>query len=148
MQFVLWRIERVIPYDRNPRQNDVAVDAVAASVREFGFRQPIVVDEHGVIIAGHTRWKAALKLGLAKVPVHVAKDLTPAQIRPTESPTIRRTNWPSGTRRSCRWSWQTFKRCLRDCTNHRIEPGALAAASNDPDSGHDVAPRGRFEKKR
>ena len=61
--------------------DDDAVDAVAASLREFGFRQPCVVDPKGVIIVGHTRWKAAKKLGLAKVPVHVAKDLTSAQIK-------------------------------------------------------------------
>ncbi|MEZ6233428.1 MAG: DNA modification methylase [Phycisphaerales bacterium] len=71
----------ITPYEKNPRHNDSAVDAVAASLREFGFRQPIVVDEAGVIVCGHTRWKAAQKLGLAKVPVHVAKDLTPAQIK-------------------------------------------------------------------
>jgi DNA modification methylase len=59
--------------------NDPAVDAVAASIREFGFRQPIVVDEDGVIVVGHTRWKAAQKLGLEQVPVHVARDLTPEQ---------------------------------------------------------------------
>ncbi|HUU68734.1 MAG TPA: ParB N-terminal domain-containing protein, partial [Planctomycetota bacterium] len=69
------------PYARNPRLNDKAVDAVAASLQEYGFRQPIVVDGEGVIIAGHTRWKAAKKLGLAKVPVHVAKDLTPEQVK-------------------------------------------------------------------
>ena len=57
------------------------MEAVAASLREFGFRQPIVVDDDGVIIVGHTRWKAAKKLGLAKVPVHVAKDLTPEQVK-------------------------------------------------------------------
>lgn len=71
----------VRPYDKNPRLNDDAVDAVAASIREFGFRQPIVVDADGVIICGHTRYKAAQKLGLEKVPVHVAKDLTPEQIK-------------------------------------------------------------------
>jgi site-specific DNA-methyltransferase (adenine-specific) len=69
------------PYPGNPRVNDQAVDAVAASIREFGFRQPIVVDATGIIICGHTRWKAAAQLGLAKVPVHVAKELTPAQIK-------------------------------------------------------------------
>jgi DNA modification methylase len=57
------------------------VDAVAASIHEFGFRQPIVVDADGVIIVGHVRYLAALKLGLKKVPVHVAKDLTPDQIK-------------------------------------------------------------------
>jgi DNA modification methylase len=74
-------IASIRPYDRNPRLNDSAVDAVAASIKEFGFRQPIVVDEHGVIIVGHTRYKAALKLGLEAVPVHVATGLTSAQIK-------------------------------------------------------------------
>ena len=74
-------IDSIRPYEKNPRQNDDAVDAVAASLKEFGFRQPIVVDGDGVIVCGHTRYKAAQQLGLAKVPVHVAKDLTPEQIR-------------------------------------------------------------------
>jgi site-specific DNA-methyltransferase (adenine-specific) len=69
------------PYLNNPRHNDQAVDAVAASIREFGFRQPIVIDEAGVIVVGHTRYKAALKLGLETVPVHVATGLTPAQLK-------------------------------------------------------------------
>ena len=69
------------PYEHNPRINDAAVDAVAASIQEFGFRQPIVVDEESVIIVGHTRYKAAQKLGLEKVPIHVAKGLMPAQIK-------------------------------------------------------------------
>jgi hypothetical protein len=74
-------ISSIRPYENNPRLNDAAVDAVAASIKEFGFRQPIVVDEEGVIIVGHTRYKAALKLGLEAVPVHVAKGLTPAQAK-------------------------------------------------------------------
>lgn len=74
-------IESIRPYEHNPRINDGAVDAVARSIKEFGFRQPIVVDEEGVIIVGHTRYKAALQLGLEKLPVHVAKGLTPAQIK-------------------------------------------------------------------
>jgi len=74
-------IEAIRPYDQNPRLNDQAVEAVAKSLREFGFRQPIVVDPDGVIIVGHTRWKAAQKLGLKQVPVHVATDLTPAQVK-------------------------------------------------------------------
>jgi DNA modification methylase len=81
MHVELRKIEEVQPYAHNPRVNEHAVDAVAASIQEFGFRQPIVVDRKGTIIVGHTRYKAALKLGLKKVPVHVAKDLTPAQIK-------------------------------------------------------------------
>jgi site-specific DNA-methyltransferase (adenine-specific) len=64
-------ITSIRPYEGNPRHNDAAVDAVAASIREFGFRRPIVVDEDGVIVVDHTRYKAALKLGLETVPVHV-----------------------------------------------------------------------------
>jgi DNA modification methylase len=81
MKVELRSLSEIKPYPNNPRVNDDAVDAVAASLREFGFRQPIVVDVDGVIICGHTRYKAAQKLGLEKVPVHVAKDLSPEQIK-------------------------------------------------------------------
>jgi DNA modification methylase len=81
MKIEQWKIADVKPYPGNPRLNDDAVDAVAASLKEFGFRQPIVVDGDGVIICGHTRYKAALKLGMEKVPVHVAKDLSPEKIK-------------------------------------------------------------------
>jgi ParB-like chromosome segregation protein Spo0J len=74
-------ISSIRPYANNPRINDPGVDAVAASIREFGFRQPIVVDEQDVITVSHTRYKAALKLGLELVPVHVAVGLSPAQAK-------------------------------------------------------------------
>src|SRR5262245_8793461 len=74
-------INSLVPYARNPRKNDQAIDAVAASIKEFGFKQPIVVDTDGVIVAGHTRMKAAKKLGIKKVPVVVASDLSPAQVQ-------------------------------------------------------------------
>jgi ParB-like chromosome segregation protein Spo0J len=73
----MWPIDRPKPYERNPRRNDAAVEKVAASIREFGWDSAIVVDGDGVIIAGHTRLKAAKKLGLAEVPVIVRADLTP-----------------------------------------------------------------------
>lgn len=81
MNIQMRSIDDIRPYENNPRVNDDAVETVAASLKEFGFRQPIVVDADGVIIVGHTRWKAAKKLGLEKVPVHVAKDLTPGQVK-------------------------------------------------------------------
>ncbi len=81
MQVELRPIGTIRPYENNPRQNDAGVDAVAASIRAFGFRQPIVVDEEGVIIVGHTRYKAALKLGLEMVPVHVAVGMTKAEAK-------------------------------------------------------------------
>ena len=81
MKIEQWNLSDIKPYPNNPRVNDAAVDAVAKSIQEFGFRVPLVVDKEGVIVCGHTRYKAALKLGLEKVPVHVAKDLTPEQIK-------------------------------------------------------------------
>lgn len=68
-------------YVNNPRDNDAAVDAVAESIKQFGFKVPIIVDRDGVIVAGHTRKKAAERLGLADVPCIVADDLTPEQIK-------------------------------------------------------------------
>ena len=81
MKTTLREVSSVKPYEKNPRLNDDAVEAVAASIREFGFRQPIVVDPDGIIIVGHTRHKAAVQLGLEKVPVHVARDLSPEQVK-------------------------------------------------------------------
>ena len=81
MSVELRPLDAVRPYANNPRQNDDAVEAVAESIRRFGFRQPIVVDADGVIVAGHTRFRAAQRLGLATVPVHVATDLSPDEVR-------------------------------------------------------------------
>lgn len=69
------------PYANNPRNNDKAVEAVAESIREFGFKVPIVIDKDGTIVAGHTRYKAAQRLGLGSVPCIVADDLTPEQVK-------------------------------------------------------------------
>ena len=81
MQVESRSIREIKPYEHNPRNNDGAVDAVAASIKEFGWQQPIVVDKDGVIIAGHTRYKAAKKLRLKDVPVVVAENLTEEQVR-------------------------------------------------------------------
>ena len=74
-------LNSLIEYENNPRDNDAAVDAVAASIKEFGFKVPIVVDSNLVIVAGHTRLKAARKLGLTEVPCLIADDLTDEQIK-------------------------------------------------------------------
>jgi DNA modification methylase len=81
MKIEMRRVDAVKPYADNPRFNAKAVEAVAASIREFGFRQPVVVDAKDVIIVGHVRWLAAKSLGLKNIPVHVARELTPAQVR-------------------------------------------------------------------
>lgn len=74
-------LEEIKPYEKNPRNNDNAVDAVAASIREFGFKVPIIIDKDNIIVAGHTRYKAAKKLGLKTVPCIKADDLTDEQVK-------------------------------------------------------------------
>lgn len=81
MEIKMMKTSELIPYINNPRKNDHAVDAVASSINNFGFKVPIVVDGDNEIVNGHTRLKAAKKLGLTEVPVIVADDLTEEQIR-------------------------------------------------------------------
>ena len=82
MQIEWWPIDRPIPYARNARKiSGRAIDKVAASIQEFGWQQPIVVDVEEVIVVGHVRLLAAKKLGLERVPVYVATNLTPAQVK-------------------------------------------------------------------
>ena len=81
MKIVDLEIEKIIPYENNPRRNEKAVDAVANSIKEFGFQNPIIVDKKNVIISGHTRRLAAIKLGLKTVPVYIASDMSPAQVK-------------------------------------------------------------------
>lgn len=81
MNIVNVKVTDVIPYEKNPRINDAAIVAVANSIKEFGWRAPIVVDKDMVIICGHTRLKAAIHLGLEEVPVHIADNLSPEQVQ-------------------------------------------------------------------
>lgn len=81
MQIIERKISELKPYANNPRLNDGAVDAVAASIKNFGFKVPLVVTADGEIIAGHTRLKAAQKLKMKTVPVIIADDLTPKQVK-------------------------------------------------------------------
>ena len=81
MNIKQYDINKLTPYKNNPRINDDAVEAVANSIKEFGFKQPIVIDRSNNVIVGHTRLKSAKKLGMATVPVVIADDLTDEQIK-------------------------------------------------------------------
>lgn len=81
MHIIEKSLQQLQPYEKNPRKNDGAVQAVANSIREFGFKVPLVIDKNHVIIAGHTRYKAALQLGMETVPCVIADDLTEEQIK-------------------------------------------------------------------
>ena len=81
MQIVYKKVNELVPYENNPRINDEAVEYVKNSIKEFGFKVPIVIDKNNVIIAGHTRLKASLELGLKEVPCIIADDLSEEQIK-------------------------------------------------------------------
>ena len=81
MNIVEKDINQIIPYDNNPRRNDNAVEPLMKSIKKYGFKQPIVIDTHNVVVVGHTRLKAAIKLGLKTVPCVVADDLSEQQIK-------------------------------------------------------------------
>ena len=81
MQIVEKKLCDIKPYEKNPRNNDNAVEQVANSIKQFGFRVPVVIDNDNVIVCGHTRYKASKKLGLETVPCVVADDLTEEQIK-------------------------------------------------------------------
>ena len=81
MQIEEKKLKDLIPYDKNPRKNDMSVDKVAESIKQFGFKVPVVIDKNNVIVCGHTRFKAAKKLKLDTVPCVVADDLTDEKIK-------------------------------------------------------------------
>ncbi len=81
MKVINKQLKELIPYENNPRRNDDAVEFVANSIKEFGWKVPLVIDKGNVIVAGHTRYKAAQKLGIEEVPCIVADDLTDEQIK-------------------------------------------------------------------
>ena len=81
MNIVQKKLTDLVPYENNPRNNDDAVDYVAESIKEFGFKVPIIIDKNNVIVAGHTRYKACEKLGIEEVPCLIADDLTEEQIK-------------------------------------------------------------------
>lgn len=81
MQIVYKKVNELVPYENNPRINDKAVEYVKNSIKEFGFKVPIVIDKDNVIVAGHTRLKASLELGLKEVPCIIADDLSEEQIK-------------------------------------------------------------------
>lgn len=81
MEIINKKLEELKPYEKNPRKNEEAVEYVANSIKEFGFKVPIVIDKNNVIVTGHTRYKAAKKLGMEEVPTIMADDLTEEQIK-------------------------------------------------------------------
>lgn len=81
MNIVYKTLEEIIPYEKNPRKNDNAIECVMNSIKEFGFKVPIVIDSNNIIVAGHTRYKAAQQLNMQEVPCIITDDLTDEQVK-------------------------------------------------------------------
>ena len=81
MDIVYKKLTEIKPYEKNPRNNNDAVQYVAESIKEFGFKVPIIIDKNNIIVAGHTRYKASQELGLKEVPCIIADDLTDEQVK-------------------------------------------------------------------
>lgn len=102
-----WPVERLVPYARNPRRNDEQVDKMCAAIREFGFRIPVVATSDGTVVDGHLRLKAAHKLGLEKIPVALADDLSKTQIKAFRLLANQSANW-------AKWDTELLKLELND----------------------------------
>src|SRR3984893_10102813 len=89
----MWPIDRLIPYVLNPRKNDAAVDRMAASIQEFGFKIPVLARSDGQVVDGHLRLKAAKKLGTSEVPVILCDEWTEAQVKAFRLMVNRSVNW-------------------------------------------------------
>lgn len=88
-----WPIDKLIPYARNPRKNDEQVDRMVSAIKEFGFRIPIVARSDGSVVDGHLRLKAARKMGMSEVPVALADELTPSQVKAFRLLANQSANW-------------------------------------------------------
>jgi len=117
-------INSIRPYEKNPRLNAAAVGAVATSIAQYGWRQPLVVDGEGVVVVGHTRLLAAQQLGLQQVPVHVASDLTPEQARAYRIADNQTSNLSS-------WDLQLLPIELRDLQALDVDLGMLGFSADD-----------------
>jgi ParB-like chromosome segregation protein Spo0J len=95
LQTAMWDITHLKEYGRNPRKNDEVVDRMVASIQEFGFRIPVIIKSDGTIVDGHLRYKAAKKMGMRRIPVALADELTDAQVKAFRLLANRSANWAS-----------------------------------------------------
>jgi len=105
-----WPIERMVEYPRNPRKNDKAVDRMCASIREFGFKIPVLARSDGEVVDGHLRLKAARKLGIKEIPVILCDEWTPAQVKAFRLMVNRSVTWADWDEELSRWNCRRSKK--------------------------------------
>ena len=130
-----WPVARLIPYARNPRKNDAAVDQMCGAIKEFGFRIPIVAKSDGTVVDGHLRLKAAQRLGLADVPVALADDLSEAQIKAFRLLANRSAAWADWDEVLLTLEFQDLHDLGFDLALTGFEPGEITAFLADPSTG-------------
>jgi ParB-like chromosome segregation protein Spo0J len=114
MKIQIWSIDKFVPYARNPRKNDAAVDRMCASIGEFGFKIPCLVQSDGEVIDGHLRLKAARKLGIKDIPVILCDEWTPAQLKAFRLMVNRSATWAE-------WDEELLTLELRDLQASEID---------------------------
>ena len=114
MEIVNVPIADIAPYENNPRKNDKAVDVVEKSIKEFGFLVPVILDDKNIVVAGHTRVKAAYKLGMKSVPVIYTEGLTDTQIKAFRI-------MDNKTHEYSNWNWKSLKEELIELQNQEID---------------------------
>src|SRR3954463_16396019 len=138
----LWPVSRLIPYERNPRKNDAAVDRMCSSIREFGFKIPVLARSDGTVVDGHLRLKAAKKLGIAEVPVILCDEWSDAQVKAFRLLVNRSVAWAEWDSELLAVEMADLKAVAFDLTNTGFEAceiDKLLAASPGED-GADEAP--------
>ena len=140
MQIEIRNIDTIKPYAHNPRRNDAAVEAVANSIREFGFLVPIVIDKENVVVAGHTRLKAAQSLGLTEVPTVDAGNLSEQQIKAFRLA-------DNKTAELAEWDFDKLTAELEELADFDMTPFGFDDISTSCDGGSDPLPEGVYKEK-
>ncbi len=130
-----WPVARLIPYARNPRKNDTAVEQMCGAIKEFGFRIPIVAKSDGTVVDGHLRLKAAQRMGLTDVPVALADDLSEAQIKAFRLLANRSANWAAWDDELLSLEFQDLRDLGFDLGLTGFDAGEIAAFLADPVGG-------------
>src|SRR5215831_8348015 len=129
----LWKIDRLVFYSKNPRKNDVAVDRMVASIREFGFKIPVLARSDGEVVDGHLRLKAARKLGIADVPVILCDEWAPAQVKAFRLMVNRSVTWADWDEELLALELQELNAADFDLSLTGFDPGEIDGLLSIPD---------------